>query len=500
MSKLNKDILFLIFEELKEDSKFLFSCLMINRLWCETVIPILWKNPWCYNNINYSKKNYLFFIISCYLFDDIKEFITEQGIQLPSGSNQSLLFDYLSFCRSINVNIINKIISIGSSLACNQFFMQQEIYRLFMKKCPELKYFDMKSIKHQIFYFPEAKTRLESLCELKCDTSIDSSYFYGLSQSCQFIQRLIILNMNPMPNRGIAKLIEVQKNLNHFEWKDDFDGEYLTENPYEEIFLALGKKTDSLNHLRVFFQYVEGIENTLLQKILPKFYKLKVLIIDDWIFFTKEELEQLKMQVYHELEILNIECNCLNVISSIIENNGGRLKKILFRPYETLEFEDYNFYEDSLSFIHKTYENCPSVEYLSIAISPSKDHFIEFEKLLKTCQNLKSLSITIYNMDEIETNEKILENGNTLLEILIRSAPINLKEIGFDNGDFKFSLENFEEFLGKWKGRSALSIFTPNSTYEEENYKKLINKYKRDGVIKDYTYGLRDHFNHNDDV
>jgi hypothetical protein len=208
----------------------------------------------------------------------------------------------------------------------------------------------------------------------------------------------------------------------------------------------------------------------------------------------------LKMQVYHELEILNIECNCLNVISSIIENNGGRLKKILFRPYETLEFEDYNFYEDSLSFIHKTYENCPSVEYLSIAISPSKDHFIEFEKLLKTCQNLKSLSITIYNMDEIETNEKILENGNTLLEILIRSAPINLKEIGFDNGDFKFSLENFEEFLGKWKGRSALSIFTPNSTYEEENYKKLINKYKRDGVIKDYTYGLRDHFNHNDDV
>src|SRR4051812_15032329 len=115
MSKINKDILFLIFEEFQDDSKSLFSCLMVNRLWCETVIPILWRNPWCYNGINYRNKKYLFFIISCYLFDDIKEFITEQGIQLPSDSNQLLLFDYLSFCRSINVNTINSLISIGSS-------------------------------------------------------------------------------------------------------------------------------------------------------------------------------------------------------------------------------------------------------------------------------------------------------------------------------------------------------------------------------------------------
>src|SRR5438067_4542899 len=98
MSKLDKDILFLIFEELQDDSKSLFSCLMVNRIWCETVIPILWRNPWCYD-INYSNKSYLFtIIISSYLFDDTKEFLTRQGIQLPSILYQSLLFDYLSFC------------------------------------------------------------------------------------------------------------------------------------------------------------------------------------------------------------------------------------------------------------------------------------------------------------------------------------------------------------------------------------------------------------------
>jgi hypothetical protein len=92
-------------------------------------------------------------------------------------------------------------------------------------------------------------------------------------------------------------------------------------------------------------------------------------------FFTKEQLKQLKIQVYHDLEILNLEGNSLNVISSIIENSGGRLKEILFSPYNTIGFEDSNFYGDTLNFIHKIYENCPSIEYLSIAFSPSNEHF-----------------------------------------------------------------------------------------------------------------------------
>src|SRR6266542_1623948 len=229
MSKLNKDTLFLIFEELQDDSKFLFSCLMVNRLWSETVIPILWRNPWNYD-INYSNKSYLFTIIAYYLPNDIKEFLTRQGIQLPSPSYKSLLFDYLSFCRSININTIKSIISTGSSLAYNQFLLQHEFYSIFMKKFPELKYLDMKSIQHQIFYLPETNIQcLESLCELKCDTSTDPSYFYGLARLCQNIQRFIIDNTTTKDNHGIVKLTEVQKNLRYFEWRDSFGG------PYKEI-------------------------------------------------------------------------------------------------------------------------------------------------------------------------------------------------------------------------------------------------------------------------
>jgi hypothetical protein len=182
--------------------------------------------------------------------------------------------------------------------------------------------------------------------------------------------------VNPKPNHGVARLIEVQKNLKHFDWKDDFfEDIYFEEDPYKEIFLALEKKANSLNHLRVFFRYVDDEKSALFQKILTKFYKLKILIFDEYIFFTEKQLEQLRMMTYGELEILNLEWNSLNVISSIIENSGGHIKKILFRPYDTIEHDYFSFNDYSLNFIHKIYENCPSIEYLTIAFPPLKEHF-----------------------------------------------------------------------------------------------------------------------------
>jgi hypothetical protein len=483
MSELNKDVLFLILEELQDDSKSLFSCLMINKLWCETVVPILWRNPWCYN-INYSNKKYLFATLSFYLSDDIKEFLIRQGIQLHSVLSKSLLFDYISFCKSINIKVMNIIISIGSSLSYNQFLLQQEFYRLFMKRCPELKYLDMKSIKHQIFYLPEANNRFESLFELECDTSIDSSYFYGLARFCQYIQRIIIVNVDPNPNHhGIVKLVEVQKNLKYFEWIDDFDDEKecFTDDFYKEIFLELEKKANTLNHFKLFYNDDEVYEREILLDILQKLHKLKTLIINDLGLISENLLKKL---IYNDLEILNINYITIYEASIIIENSGGKLKEVLSKPYYRLYSDDFN--ENSLAFIRKIYENCPSIEYLSIAFSSSKEHFAEFEKLLNTCQDLKSLLLIIKNFDTDETEEKILDNGEELLKALIKITPPNLRELRFFNY-FKFSLEALEEFLGKWRG-CTLSILTSDPIYEGENYKKLINKYKINGVIKSFKY------------
>ncbi|RIA84718.1 hypothetical protein C1645_831840 [Glomus cerebriforme] len=484
MSQLNKDILFLLFEEFHNDSKSLFSCLLVNRLWCETVIPILWRNPWSYGII-YQNKSYLFAIIAFYLPISIKEFLISQGINFPSISYQSLLFDYLSFCRSININIINSIILIGSSLAHNQFYLQQEFYNILITSCTELKYLDIRSINHQIFYFPKAKACLETLYELKCDTSVDPIYFYGLARICQNIQKLVIINNTIKVNHGIAKLIEAQENLKNFEWIDEFEEDYFIEDPYKETLLALEKKADVLNHLKIYFQYTEGIEHTLPYEVLSKLYKLKTLIIEDFDYFTKEQL------VYQYIEVLRVDYITFNAASNIIENSGRHLREILlFKYWDHYYYYDFgdNFNEDSLNFIHKICEHCPSIEYLTLAFPPTKEHFTEFEKLLKVCQNLKSLILIILNIDERENSEKIMENGAELLKALIRSAPINLREIKFFDY-FKFSLQALEEFLKKWRNRPALSLFTTDHIYNnEQEYIRLINKYKDNGVIKDFRF------------
>ncbi|EXX68020.1 hypothetical protein RirG_108900 [Rhizophagus irregularis DAOM 197198w] len=350
-----------------------------------------------------------------------------------------------------------------------------------MKKFQELKYLDMKLIEHQIFYIPEAKNRLESLCELKCDTSIDPSYFYGLARICQYIQRLIIVNVVSKSNSGIAKLIEVQKNLKYFEWTDDFDVDYLTDDPYKETFLELEKKAGFLNHLKLSFLYMDSFDYTIMRRLLPKLHNIKTLKINELSFINESTSKTL---VYNDLEILNIDYISIGETSIIIENSGGHLKEVSLKPHEFIYYQEY-FSDESLIFMRKIYENCPSIEYLSLAFLPSRNHFIEFEKLLQVCQNLKSLLLITSNCYIYETKEEILENRKEILKILIKSAPTNLREIRFFN-DFNVSLEVLEEFLEKWRDRPALSILTSNYNYEGEDYKNLINKYKNNGVIKSF--------------
>jgi len=88
--------------------------------------------------------------------------------------------------------------------------------------------------------------------------------------------------------------------------------------------------------------------------------------------------------------------------------------------------------------------------------------------------------------DEFKSyEEKLLQYGEKLSKALIEFAP-NLRIIKFSGYDFKFSLKTLEFLLENWKGQTAISIITSDPVYEKEEYMKIINKYKNDGVIKDF--------------
>ena len=51
MSRLSADCLNEIFEYLEDDKVTLRSCLLVNRLWCEVSVRILWRRIRNYNNL-----------------------------------------------------------------------------------------------------------------------------------------------------------------------------------------------------------------------------------------------------------------------------------------------------------------------------------------------------------------------------------------------------------------------------------------------------------------
>src|ERR1044072_4900357 len=99
MLKLNIDCFNLIFNELA-DKNSLHSCLLVNKEWCNIVIPILWKEHAFYVNswrkISKSEKKLFNTILSC-LPSSSKQLLSNCDIKLPS--TKPTLFNYIGFCR-----------------------------------------------------------------------------------------------------------------------------------------------------------------------------------------------------------------------------------------------------------------------------------------------------------------------------------------------------------------------------------------------------------------
>lgn len=417
MSKLNKDILTIIFYEIfhEYDYNSLFSCLLVNKYWCETVIPILWRNPWRYQMKDYQKKS-LFNIIITFLSDESKEFLRNQNIEIiiPFKRKKLIFFDYLKYCKSmINYNLYDIINYNNNNNKINnlmndyyRYILQEEIYKLLIYKCPPLKYLDITFIQQQIDLFPGAKNWLSEILELRCNGDIEPHYFQGLAKFSQNIEKIII-NSSREDNYGLAKLIEVQKNLKYFKIIRDSDAR---KDTFMTINHGLIKHTKSLIEFKAVF---EGI--LFLPNLLPKMVNLRKLKLFVRELDQRYE-EQLKISSYPNLQILHITNISINTIINLIEKTRGNLKEIWV--------DEYKLSDNIERLIRIIYENCPKLEILSIVLY--NHDFIEFEKLLHSCLYLKILYIKILSIDE---NEE--EDRSILSEILKDSAPICLNNITF---------------------------------------------------------------------
>src|SRR5437764_8116474 len=119
MSQLPADCLHEIFEYLEYLEDCLHSCLLVNHLWCEVSVRILWRSPWNYRTL-----------IAC-LPNESKEILYENGIIISPPTSKPLMFNYVSFCKELTFRTFeHKIDCLLRNTVSATHTLMQEITKL----------------------------------------------------------------------------------------------------------------------------------------------------------------------------------------------------------------------------------------------------------------------------------------------------------------------------------------------------------------------------------
>ncbi|RGB38675.1 hypothetical protein C1646_755371 [Rhizophagus diaphanus] len=214
MFKLNRDVLYLVFEELQNDNKTLYSCLLVNKIWCEIIVPILWKNPW-----KCQKEELLFNVIMLHLSDESRNNLRNNDFNFLTNSYQKYqkpLFDYISFCRHLHLNAIKRMINNNNKYENTKKSMdiQYEIFKLFINKNTKFTHLYIpKQFDYQIHLIPGADQCFSELEYLFCQTSINENILIGLTDICRSIKAIKLF----VDNNYIIKVLSFFVNIKSLE-------------------------------------------------------------------------------------------------------------------------------------------------------------------------------------------------------------------------------------------------------------------------------------------
>jgi hypothetical protein len=461
MSKLDRDVLYSIFEEFKDDKRTLFSCLLVNRTWCEIIVPILWKDPW--KNSYYGRNEESFInVITSHLSDESKNILSK----ILKNSYKRPLFDYISFCKSLNLYHLVEIID--TSLKYDDYLIyREEIFKLFINSKTKFTHLCIPRgfTSYKIHLMPGAKECFSEIEFLKImiNNSADDDILIGLSEICKSIKTLeLYVHVDII--YGIIMLINAQKNLKEVYFEEIKNNDKII------------KLENSLIKHRKTIEYIK-ITKPPITNIFSHLENLKMLEVNDMNYMRS--WDQLAAASLPLLQILSASGIPINVLTSLIEKTNGCLKEIkidiiYYDETNRIDFLDHDDINNK-RLIQAIYQNCPNLKYLKLLIR--NRNISEFEKLLVNCEYLDGLYIIIDDIDWAK-----------LFEILTRSSPISLFKFKFYSLEPPKS-EALKLFFDNWKGRHPMLLQTISEDIfirRNEDYTVMIEKYKAKGVIKKY--------------
>ncbi|GBB84538.1 hypothetical protein RclHR1_01110023 [Rhizophagus clarus] len=494
MFKLNSDNLVLIIERLNDDRKSLTSCLFVNKLWCQTSLRILWKDPWnlFLNEDNLDKAKPFFRTILSQLPESSRKLLTGKNIKIEY---QKPLFDYVSHLRFIkhtysadgkkDNDIYDYVFKEYNEH--QKIELKKEIYKYFFKKCSSLTFIDLTNFKYKLHDFPDVGQNLSKLNYLRFDDKT-IQLINDLSEICKSVEKLDI-NLTCSNPTGLSKFIQIQPYLKLLIIRDNVNENNNTslESKYGTVGDAIAEKQD-INYLDLTIENNVSFYNILLTKLA----NLQKLVLADSRYRNVTVHKQLKFGNYPKLQVLKISIS-YSVAVKIIQATKDTIQ-VIWLDKGNQESED-----QISQLLRSISEHCRKLKYLKTYL---KDENLEdFKQLLLNCKDLEGLYIfraSIYND----------EDGKKLLDVLADSAQDKLYK--FQLHYCYFNINTLDNFFKKWKGKKGrkplylypiLANYYENRHLSREEFNKnkkrfndIIEKYKKEKTIrlfensKDFTF------------
>ncbi|CAB5305448.1 unnamed protein product [Rhizophagus irregularis] len=199
--------------------------------------------------------------------------------------------------------------------------------------------------------------------------------------------------------------------------------------------------------------------------LLSSFVNLRVLELE--LNGDYRDYNYLKNVTLPFLQVLKTRFVPTSILISLIENTSGSLIDI------SMKSSTSNNVTNNKKIIQTIYQKCQNLMYLKLVLRNSS--ISELEELLIRCQYLDELYL--FDYDGIDLNN--------LFRILTRSSPTNLFKFKFSFS--QIDLDSLELFFENWKGRHPMILQFVRQT---EDIEVLIEKYKSEGVIKNYNSDL----------
>jgi hypothetical protein len=457
-----------IIQHFRYDFSTLYSCILVNRLWCYLAIPLLWENPFSIPTKNYNCiKIYLY-----YLNEDSKAKFNEYGIDDELSTSNNTLFNYPSFIKYLSIH--NVCYSIEKWVENNNYNYNN---------CKELKKLVFRSL---FKVFIENEGNLHSFKVLISSNRVYVSFDDNMIEMT--LQNLINSqhNLEIISLEYKTTLYNTFLSLKNSNCSSTLNTIIFCYIDFKNIIHILQEVFDQLNVLKsIHIVYCHSLNSEFVQQIIKviKPFKLKSLFMEEILQIGSLQLLLQKSGDY-------LENFGLGFMSEEYNEPKRQLQKLIAKYCTKINYFDPGVPDDiNIYPLIKKHEQ--NINYLTIEVDSFSD-----------ARKNKEISLTVlYNLGQVLPSKLeylclTLSFSASDLEIFLKNSQNTfIKKLLISNltlNEFENILLYIKKNIMKKERVKYLAILETCDEYDEQLFslKDEVNEFNLHNIIVQKYYDL----------